>query len=59
MVRSDDVDTLQLLVNAANNWQTTASGQNVVLTVITATINDKVVKLYWDATAGIWDITAE
>lgn len=59
MVRSDDVDTLQLLVTAAHEWQTIAAGQNVVLTIITATINGKVVKLYWDEAQQIWDITAE
>lgn len=59
MVRSDDVDTLQILVDAANGWQTAAAAHNVVLTIVTASINGKIVKLFWDETAGIWDITAE
>jgi hypothetical protein len=58
-MRSDDVDTLQLLVNAANTWQTQASTQNVSLDILTTRINGETVILSWDSTNSIWEIRTQ
>lgn len=58
-MRSDDVDTLQLLVNAANGWQTSAQGQGVTIDVLKVSINGKPVTLAWNSVDLVWDITAE
>lgn len=55
-MRSDDVDTLQLLVDAATNWRTQALAQNVSITILTTQINGQTVILEWDETNSIWNI---
>lgn len=55
-MRSDDVDTLQILVNAATTWRTTAIAQNVSITMLTTQINGETVILEWDDTNSIWNI---
>jgi hypothetical protein len=47
-VKSSDVDTLQLLVNAANTWRTQALAQNVEIQSMTVEINDRPVSLNWN-----------
>lgn len=58
-MRSDDVDVLQLLVNAAMGWQTTANAQGVNVDILKVSINGKPVTLAWNSVTLIWDITAE
>lgn len=55
-MRSDDVDTLQILVNAATDWRTAAIAQNVNITMLTTQINGQTVILEWDDTNSIWNI---
>ncbi len=55
-MRSDDVDTLQLLVNAATEWRAAGITQNVSITMLTTQINGETVILEWDETNSIWNI---
>jgi hypothetical protein len=57
-MRSDDVDTLQLLVNAATEWRTAALAQNVELNILTTEINNETVILSWNE-SGYWDIRTQ
>lgn len=55
-MRSDDVDTLQLLIDAANGWRNVALTQGVEITIITTQIHEQTVVLEWDETDSIWNI---
>lgn len=55
-MRSDDVDTLQILVNAATDWRTAAITQSVSISMLTTQINGQTVILEWDETNSIWNI---
>lgn len=59
IMRSDDVDTLQILVNAATDWRTAAIAQNVNITMLTTQINGQTVILEWDDTNSIWNIRTD
>ena len=59
-MRSDDVDTLQLLVDAATSWRQQALAQNVAIDIMVTRINGQVVMLRWDFERSLWDVrTAE
>jgi hypothetical protein len=58
-MKSPDVHILQDLVNAANDWQVQAAAENVVITILTTTIEGETVTLSWDATNNIWEIAAQ
>lgn len=58
-MRSDDVDTLQLLVNAATDWRTAALVVGVEVNIITTQINDQDVILSWNGDLNIWDIRTQ
>lgn len=58
-MRSDDVDTLQDLVNAATGWRTSANAVNVSLDMLTTRINGETVVLMWDETNSIWEIRTQ
>jgi hypothetical protein len=55
-MRSDDVDVLQLLVNAATTWRANAKTQGVELDILTTRINGDIVQLEWDANTLVWNI---
>lgn len=57
-MKSDDVDVLQLLVNAATTWRNSALGQNVELNMLTTQIHDETVILSWNE-LGYWDIRTQ
>lgn len=59
IMRSDDVDTLQILVNATTDWRTAAIAQNVNITMLTTQINGQTVILEWDDTNSIWNIRTD
>lgn len=54
-MRSDDVDTLGVLISAANGWRTAALAENVELNILTTEINNELVILSWNE-AGYWDV---
>ena len=57
-MKSDDVDVLQQLVNAASGWRTTALSVNVELNILTTEINNETVILSWNE-SGYWDIRTQ
>lgn len=55
-MRSDDVDVLQELVNAATTWRNQALTKGVEMDVLMTRINGEIVFLRWDANLVLWDI---
>lgn len=55
-MKSDDVDTLQILVNAATTWRNAALGQSVQLDVLVTRINGEIVLLQWNPELVLWHI---
>lgn len=57
-MRSDDVDTLGILIGAANSWRTAALAEGVEINILTTEINNETVILAWNE-AGYWDIRTQ
>lgn len=55
-MKSEDISTLQQLVNAANGWRDTALTVGVEINIITSDIRGQTVILSWDNTNTTWDI---
>lgn len=55
-MKSEDISTLQQLVNAANGWRNTALTVGVEINIITSDIRGQTVILSWDNTNTTWDI---
>lgn len=58
-MKSDDIDVLQALVTAANDWRATGLTANVEVNIITTEINNETVILSWNTDTNNWDIRTQ